>query len=892
MEFEACFEFLTFYGIEPPSSPLLQPEYSNPLFLKLVCEALRDTGQTKIPSGIQGFGAMSRFLFEAKNTKLATVLDYNKRENRVASAMELLIGEMANKNSAWLEWSAAKKLTEDKWPSNEWSKSFFNHLLRENLIKEDRVYDSDSNAVVPAISVAFERLGDHILASKYLATIPDVDKLKGAFGNDGELHCLVSDSSAIHRYSNLLEALAIQIPEKYHIEIDRLMPVSDESQTLIIGSVEWRDPKSITEEAQSLFRSLIMDGDRRQLHQVFEALLSITAIEDHPLNAFWLHDTLASIQLNKRDGKLVPFLHFAYGKQKSVDRLIRWGLRTDLSSLSKTTVELWLTTLCWFTASSDRRVRDYTTKAMVRIGEVAPEVWSKVINRFSCIDDEYVVERCLAAAYGTLLRANDRDASENIATVVFDKFFRNGLKYVNSVIIDYARLIIEYAKYIGVGKSIDFTKCIPPYAGNQIIEWPDEKFVEGYKDTYWELPKLYHSCMGDDFQHYTVPSVIGIYNRDGVTVLNACRWIFKNVLDMGYGPDLEISEFDKYLLRKYGGGRSRPEWAERVGKKYQWISLYRLAARLAITFPERVDTMNATSKAKPLLTQDERNIDPSFVDKDSNASLKPRAWWSPVEYHHPDPRLLGDKEWIKEADFPDDIRMLVPNNDFLVLYCNFSWQRRDLESRDGYPMRNMWMHLRSLLIRNEDIKKAWKWIQGQNFMGDWMPKGFELHYGFFGEYPWAPPFRFIYEEPVWQDSRKGIPCNLVPTSNELNIHFSFDAYQTEAFNLTVPSHLFFSDLQLRWNARDGYVDKKGQKVFFDPSIYEGGPSALVVNRNFLFDFLKRHDLSLLWTLLSEKSIIPGHMNHGPGYTEYSCAYLLMQDGSISLGKPFLQTVIH
>jgi len=49
-----------------------------------------------------------------------------------------------------------------------------------------------------------------------------------------------------------------------------------------------------------------------------DALLSVTTVTGHPLNAIWLNSQLSRLKLVDRDGKLSPFFHFSYSKQKNV----------------------------------------------------------------------------------------------------------------------------------------------------------------------------------------------------------------------------------------------------------------------------------------------------------------------------------------------------------------------------------------------------------------------------------------------------------------------------------------------------------------------------------------------------------------------------------------------
>ena len=51
-EYDAARKFFTYFGLEFPSTPILQPEFQNPLLLKTLCRGLKDRGQEKAPKGI------------------------------------------------------------------------------------------------------------------------------------------------------------------------------------------------------------------------------------------------------------------------------------------------------------------------------------------------------------------------------------------------------------------------------------------------------------------------------------------------------------------------------------------------------------------------------------------------------------------------------------------------------------------------------------------------------------------------------------------------------------------------------------------------------------------------------------------------------------------------
>lgn len=70
-ENQAVRTFFNYYGIEHPKSPILVPEFHNPLFLKLFCEGLKNKNLTRIPTGLQGITTIFNFFIDSVNQKLS-----------------------------------------------------------------------------------------------------------------------------------------------------------------------------------------------------------------------------------------------------------------------------------------------------------------------------------------------------------------------------------------------------------------------------------------------------------------------------------------------------------------------------------------------------------------------------------------------------------------------------------------------------------------------------------------------------------------------------------------------------------------------------------------------------------------------------------------------------
>ncbi|MBE4701793.1 hypothetical protein GXB76_14520, partial [Citrobacter freundii] len=81
VEYQASKFFFSQYGIEQPGVPILHPEFSNPLFLKIFCEGLYRSGLNKIPKGYSGISNIISFFINSIEAKLSRPSSFNYPEN-------------------------------------------------------------------------------------------------------------------------------------------------------------------------------------------------------------------------------------------------------------------------------------------------------------------------------------------------------------------------------------------------------------------------------------------------------------------------------------------------------------------------------------------------------------------------------------------------------------------------------------------------------------------------------------------------------------------------------------------------------------------------------------------------------------------------------------------
>ena len=158
--------------------------------------------------------------------------------------------------------------------------------------------------------------------------------------------------------------------------------------------------------------------------------------------------------------------------------------------------------------------------------------------------------------------------------------------YPDILLRDYARLIIErYISEFGECEDYQRSAIIPPYnskdipiVAKEIYRKKDTVGSGWYRIDHSMIPK----CTGapgmyGDFGRYTFES--GLNDFENVDVLNAYHFAMQYIRDvLGY-DDALIVKYDTSSIvrfdRGYGGS------IERIGKKYQWIALRHVLARIS-----------------------------------------------------------------------------------------------------------------------------------------------------------------------------------------------------------------------------------------------------------------------------------------------------------------------
>lgn len=136
-EYDATKTFFVHYGLELSSTPLLAPEFQNPLFLKTLCLGLNQQGHQRLPRGFHGISAVFDLYLNAVNARLAQQLGYDSRTPLVRRAVDAFATALVNANERWLPRERAAQVVDALLPNRDFERSLCRGLVVEGVLAED-----------------------------------------------------------------------------------------------------------------------------------------------------------------------------------------------------------------------------------------------------------------------------------------------------------------------------------------------------------------------------------------------------------------------------------------------------------------------------------------------------------------------------------------------------------------------------------------------------------------------------------------------------------------------------------------------------------------------------------------------------------------------------------
>ncbi len=917
-EHEATSLFFRWYRIDLPSVPLFNPEFSNPLFLKLFCEGLNRKRLHQIPKGYGGISSIIDFFIESVDSKLSKPVHFDYPEHRklVRKVIDGLIKFKLNNNLPFIPYDDAFDIADQILTRYSNKRRFLDALIEEGVLSKNLFWQgNDKNE--EGIYLAYERFEDHLTTAFLLDEHLDLGNPAAAFQINGAMESYIVD-----RYDNqgIIESLSIQLPERVGKELYELLDEKQKDYESIIesfiASLLWRKLGTIEGKTKSYVNNFVLQY-KNTYSSFFDVLYCVAADPAHYYNADMLHGYLQQFTMADRDTEWMSYLHDAANEGSTINKLIDWAQKSDNKlHLSDQSRVLLSKAFAWIFTSTNIGLRDSATKALVVVLEDNLVVTVELLSDFETVNDPYVYERLLAGIYGAVLRSHQLNGLGDLANYLIAAIFLKEEVYPNVLVRDFARNIVEYALYKEL-ITLESPEVIrPPYVSVFPASFPSNEEIDsfkfdydadGFKDYYWSQNEILSSMVTEygrgiggygDFGRYTFQCAVSDWAQFKPNDLSnyACKLIFEK-----YGYNVEKHGlFDHHA----SSDDRHSNKIERIGKKYQWIALYEILARLADNHKMCDETIGWGDEQGYIYYQGPwhshiRNIDPTMLSE----NIKKREGVTIPSVPFYSNWQESEAEWlVSDKNLPNPVQ-LIDSNGFFTLEHHNSWQQPIPLGIDkqNFPRKTLWYQIRSYFVVESEFDELVNWLQNQHFMGRWLPESRGSGRVFCREYYWSPAYKDLdkpyYGGQEWQEilrERRNQYCedvvaSVLPTTEWHSWEAPEDSGDSISF--LAPRPIMFDGMKLNYSNLPGeWHDANGQIVCCDPSVTNRDVSTLIVQKSQFQQYLTDNKLKVVWTCLGRKEVHGRSIRHdGPNeWLEMSGVYSL--DGDVVKGKlrPFVQ----
>lgn len=812
-EFEALQHFAAAYGLDAEITPIFSEEAANPLFLHLACKTMQAAGLKSLDLSLKGFLGLFEGYLELCNDRVRLRLQLATPGNLVRRAMLVLASP--GTAASGIPWNDACTAVQHV-TAGEISPS----ALLQELHKEGLVIVTNSAPDDYLVRFGYQRYGDVLRCLRLIESLKTSGTLEVP-----ELRLQLATCDA-----GLLEAAAYVLPEAEGFELTELGLPKETTYSAFVAGLLWRTKASIGVNAESIFRDVLRT---EAWAKVFETALKLSLVPDHLLNATWLDWQLGLQRAANRDGLFWYALSTSYDDNGVVKSLIDAALLSDLSRWPKESHRLASITLGWLCSSPDRRVRDQATKGLMRLIRADSGLAKELVHHFDDCDDEYILESVSGAVYCACIL--ERQAQRQQFAGALDALLTPGYDRPNAVIRDNVRLLAS-----AIGPS-----CLPAATRVKLGAYPTLVPLPTVWPTEAQARELLKhgpvvsnmdftpGTMQPDFWHYEVKPELSRFDLKaaGVTEEVLGFWVMCEVVRLGFPGSAEVClPYDGEIAHRYGQGRGRRGYAERIGKKYSWIAFHRLVGMLSDTLSPAKDwTGSLPARGVLSLALRLRKADVTDVRDIESRPRYPGDLLPSPEYPFP---ADGDRrKWLDREDLTPHrdslIRTDKDGTEWFAISLSAASDEELLTDDDNTPYRRITMDYWALLAPSSfDSEKNREELE--RALHDRAPSSYRAY---FAEYPREEAFAHCVKYGELSLSERGLTqahLSLLRGSEWGNDY----SCKERAERLDVPTQALVEKLHLYWDRHSGWVEQDERLAAFH---LDGAKRAALFIRKDLLD---------------------------------------------------------
>ncbi len=578
-----------YYNIAYPTTPLIGMEFSNPLYLKLLCRHLYDCGghfTTDVEMGDLVTGLLAEI-----NNKLADSqrANYDRRIPLVARAAQAIVRSPGFFYGAIDYEKAERAVIEVVRDYVSPPGSFLEGLVSEGLFN---VLDGEGSSY---LTFSYDLVGNYVVAAMVVERAKELQRI-GRFASSAEaLSSLLNEEYGwISGDQGALAALSAICPtececELFELDLNRNGAFSPVREAFVEG-IPWRRTIEVTPDLDNFIRTEVL-ADKYSMHDFISMSFQL-ATKRGGIDVKYFRDLLLPLPMSKRDYVWSSTVATSAKAASFVDWVWKHGGELDERHVENIAI---LLTLCL--AATNIMLRRKAIKALALVLINCPSVASCLWDVFCSVDDDYILEGLCGAIFGAAVNSSDLGIWTTTADKVVSAVLNEGEAYPNIAVRDYVVLLSD-----SVLESHFMQSCLSePFVSSWRSDWYDslpsneeiDAFLEACEEKYGKKSKeasavwwLIHSmvteygrgtCAYGDFGRYVFGHRVSAWVNQFESDQQLSNALVAQILTKWYDPDLHAG-YDVETKRREGS--SLYTGCERIGKKYQKIAMNRLLARL------------------------------------------------------------------------------------------------------------------------------------------------------------------------------------------------------------------------------------------------------------------------------------------------------------------------
>lgn len=852
---EAVRKYFEYFKIDATGAQLPWDKLSSPLFLSLFCQSInpdrkKTVGADRIPGSLTAILELYRNVVVSR---AATVLNLTHQD--VESALENVAIALWDDNARGLNFDKLRELVGDN--PREWESSLARVLEEEGVLSRDQGpkfmgFNPEMQTGENQVSaILYDAFAGFIIADAILA-----EQGRAGFVNwmAGNWKRLKKSEEGCHPLSeDVFNAMVGLFPRRHRLQLWTIAPSELKEHALL--ETTHLEPERIDESTRTELATLCRTIPSFGKTDPFFKLWSMRGAVQHPLNADFLHKVLLGMEVAHRDLRWSEWLR--KNRENIVEDLERLEKRWAGNANRNDRDVLRARWVLWTLTSSVRCLRDQATRTLYWYGIGAPrQCFDLVLESFE-INDPYVCERALAAAYGVVMgfQSKPADAFVSLSYLIGE--------LANRITGDDASSPTNYwMTRVYIQGIVDFARTFCPDALPDGITTADGTVV--FKPAeYVSSESVIHSYsgyIGNDFENYEVGRLFddrSNYDDQHEGFIAAIKEIRGRVWALGYRKsDFEMADSEIGSDNRRRGEHGR---TDRYAKKYGWIGYYEKAGNMS-------DTGTLCHKPRSAQGNPIVDIDPSFPQIPVPLSIVVPDWLSGGKE--------DNKEWLStgEVEVPDGlIRVATIDGEEgpWIAVQGFIEQTNRIIGRQTFGF------IRGILATKEEVAKVVSLLESEDYLGnDFIPSEPSDYYTYAGEIPWSNGFANMdecEEDFGLYKGRLGGSWGTGPVVEILSHHHAWEDYHSQmnrAGGRSVVSKVFSQQFNLRGapSSFDQY-DAAGKLAVISrspPKICDRDGGLLYVREDLLSEYQTITGTVLIAAVWGERNLI----NLGYGYPEW------------------------